>query len=418
MEALSVPPKGHGSSGGRHGALFMNRLTKIKSRLAGVKYRLAAPHPSREPRKAPPGRPLVAGFLGTPSGIGESARLCLAALTRLRHAPRALDLSPRFLPHERMEAPLEDDLDPAAPGPLILHVNPPELPAVCAHLGRGVIRDRLVVGYWAWELPDIPANWCRGFDYVHEVWVPSVFTAEAVAPHTDKPVRIVPHPVPVATASPSRADFGVKEDVFAVLAVCDLRSGIARKNPLGAVEAFRRAFGDDPNCLLILKVGGVVGNESVFRGLRRSIAGNNVMLITDVLPPATMEVLIASIDVLLSLHRSEGFGLMLAQAMRAGKVVIATDWSGSRDFLTSKNGAPVSAHLVAVEDQQCRYKGENQCWAEPDIEEASAQLRRFAEFPEMARILGEQARRDMDEFCSDTLYWSNTGEVFKRSVAV
>ncbi|KIL99573.1 Glycosyltransferase [Paramagnetospirillum magnetotacticum MS-1] len=389
-------------------------LAAFRSRLAALKYHVTAPKASQLTPDWPMGPPIVGGFLTTPSGIGESARLCLAAFRRLGLFPGEIDLSPRFLPHDRM-APSANAAF-GGTGPLVLHVNPPELPAVCAHLGPNILGGRPIIGYWAWELPDIPDDWHRGFAYVHEIWVPSRFTAAAVGRHTDKPVRVVPHPVPSVAAAPHRARFGFPEAACVVMAACDLRSSMARKNPLGALAAFRAAFDDDPSRLLVLKVGGLTGNEAAFETIRRAVDGlGNVLLLTEVLSPEEMDSLIASIDILLSLHRSEGFGLLLAQAMRAGKAVVATDWSGSTDFVTADTAEPVPAHLVTVEDPQRRYGGRNQIWADPDLDESARLLRRLADDPERRIEIGTRARRKIAHWCDDLNYSASLGEPFRRA---
>lgn len=381
----------------------MSRLCEFRHLAARMRRLLTAPRPARQPPHQG-GSPIVAGFMSTPSGIGESARLCYSALARLKLEPRAVDLSPHFLPHDILRQPPLPAPDTLDGGPLIIHANPPELPAVAAHLGTSLMSGRLVVGYWAWELPDMPATWRWGFSFVHEIWVPSRFTADAIRPHTTKPVRIVPHPLRPAITRADRASFGLPEDAFVALAVCDLRSSLARKNPLGAVEAFVRAFGpDDARHILVLKVGGIEGNRDSFAQLTRAVANiPTVRLLAGHLSTERMDALLASIDVFVSLHRSEGFGLVVAQAMLAGKAVVATGWSGTADFLTEATAVVVPSGLVPVADAQGVYR--RGVWAEPDLGAAAAGLARLAADPEARHAMGIAAAAHIRAFCSDSRY--------------
>ncbi|MBF0560656.1 MAG: glycosyltransferase [Alphaproteobacteria bacterium] len=360
------------------------------------------------------GRPVVAGFHRTPSGIGESARLCHQALTHLGYAPAALDLSPRYLPHDLMALPGADVVSCDGDGPLILHVNPPELPSVIRYLGWRMVRRRCLIGYWAWELPRMPDQWRFALRLVREIWVPSRFCAEAIRPHTHKPVRIVPHPLAPFSGRPDRQGFGLPAGAFIALTVADLRSSLARKNPLGAVAAFRHAFGTSSDHRLVLKIGGVLGNEAAFAGVAAAVAGmTNVHLLAEALPDDRMASLMASVDVVVSMHRSEGFGLVIAQAMQAGKPVIASDWSGSTDFLDSDTGLPVPVRLIAVDDAQGRYlSAQGQVWADPDIDVAADCLRALAADPALAASIGARAQAHIANRLSSATYQMALGEAF------
>lgn len=385
----------------------------LKRRLAHLYYRATAVAAEPLPAKRPPGRPIVAGFLRSASGIGESARLCLDALTRLGCDPRALDLTERFQPQGGLSLDLPGS-DDGATGPLILHVNPPELEAVTSHLGRRLMRGRSVFGYWAWELPRIPENWARAGRFVHEIWVPSTFCAEAVGAAPGRPVRVVPHPLSSRNGVAHRARFGLPEDALVVLAVADLRSSLERKNLWGMVDAFRLAFGDRNDRVLALKLGGLGADPALAEQvLGRLQATSNPHLLQEALSPAAMQDLFASVDIVLSLHRSEGFGLVVAQAMMAGKAVVATDWSATKDFTGPESAALVPASLVSVVDPQGIYPDVGQHWAEPDIEAASVQLRRLADEPETRLRLGRNAALRIREHCSDERYWNALGERFR-----
>lgn len=259
-----------------------------------------------------------------------------------------------------------------------------------------MVRRKRVVGYFAWELPAIPPNWKKALDLAHEIWVPSRFTADAFRPYTALPVRVVPHPVRCPTvADLARADFGLPEDAFVVLTMFHMGAGFVRKNPIGAVRAFRQAFGDNLNAVLVIKVADADLVPWAMAELQSAIgSAPNIRIFHDKLSRDRVAALIRCADVVLSLHRAEGFGLVPAQAMLLGKPVIATGWSGNTDFMNQRNSVLVSYKLVPVRDPQESYTQEDQAWADPDVEQAAVWLRRLAENPELKQRLGEAATKD------------------------
>ena len=312
--------------------------------------RLIAPLPDRT---VSGGLPLaIAGLFSTASGIGEGARLAYAALDEAGYAPAAFDLSSAFGQSEFADLAARRPLSPGG-GSLIVHHNGPYVPHALWALGHNLVRGRRIIGYWAWELPRLPSVWRSGFTFVHEIWVPSTFTRDAVAAATSLPLHVVPHPLPKMPITPNmRGKLGLPQDALVVLNVFHLGSAFSRKNPLAAITAFRRAFGDAPDRLLAIKVIDN-GTHQARQELDAAIAGaGNIRLIEGMLPEADMAGLMAAADIVISLHRSEGFGLVLAQAMALGKPVVATAWSGNLDFMNERNSAQVSYKLVPVRDPQ------------------------------------------------------------------
>src|SRR4051812_11181890 len=198
-------------------------------------------------------------------------------------------------------------------------------------------RGRRVVGLWWWEVMAFPARWLRAFDAVDEVWVGSRFVADALA--AVSPVPVVAIPMPVATPRPARggrAALGLP-DGFAFGFVFDYASVVERKNPLGLIEAFRRAFppGGGVGPALVLKTIGGDRDADAHGAVLAAAAGHpGIRVIDRHLAPAEKDALIAHLDCYVSLHRSEGFGLTLAEAALLNVPVIATDYGGTRDFLT------------------------------------------------------------------------------------
>jgi len=393
----TIPRNGAPSHPGVLRRLWRYLPQHTRNQLQSNLARLVAPVPDAVARG---GFPIgIAGMFSTGSGIGEGARLAYASLEAAGYAPAAYDLSGAFGQVE-FAAPPRRALAPGG-GSLIIHTNGPFIPHALWALGRARIRGRRIIGYWAWELPKLTPIWRPGFGFVHEIWVPSRFTRDAVAAATKLPVHVVPHPLPPMPVTPNMRDkLGLPQDAVVVLNVFHLGSGFVRKNPLAAVEAFRRAFGNAPNRVMAIKL--VDNGASRARHeLETAIAGaSNIRLIEGMLPHADMAGLMAAADIVISLHRSEGFGLVPAQAMSLGKPVVATGWSGNLDFMNDLNSALVSYSLVPVRDPDGAFDACDQKWAEPDIGHAAEWLRRLADNADLRATMGARAAADVNALLS------------------
>jgi glycosyltransferase involved in cell wall biosynthesis len=258
-----------------------------------------------------------------------------------------IDLS-RFFPGHPggfLTCDLLDGRGYRGPAHVIIVINAPEMKYALCLLGRSFLRDKFVTGSWAWELPSLPKAWDPGFDAVHEVIAPSRFSAAAMAARgLVKTVGAAPHPVTL-DSPPSRAccRVGEKQEPFTIVSAMSARSALARKNPLGLIRAFRPAFGGSIDARLKL----VVTDTDVYP------AGRSLIL-DAIENAANIEIRWTSFgrselyrwwqgaDAFALLHRSEGFGLPLAEAMCAGYPVIATGWSGNMDYMTEENSFTIT----------------------------------------------------------------------------
>lgn len=281
---------------------------------------------------------------------------------------------------------------------LVLHVNSPQLPAALRRLPRGALRGRRIVGYWQWELPVAPALWRVGVPFVHEIWTSSAFTAGALQPLLPAGIalRVVPHPVAAVPPVPSalgRGDFGLPDAAVITLVSLNLASGWSRKNPMGAIEAHRMAFGTRRDRLLVLKIGHShhYPNEVAQLGQVAAELGN-VLLETRTFPIEDTHALTACVDIVLSLHRSEGFGLVPAEAMLLERAVVATDWSANTEFMDSASAAMVTYRLIPAADARGVYAVPGAMWAEPDPADAARHLVRLAGDAQARAALGFAGR--------------------------
>jgi glycosyltransferase involved in cell wall biosynthesis len=349
-----------------------------------------APHPDRTPPPAAHGL-AVAGELSRTSGIGESARLMAAAAERLDTKIWRVDVPPPV--DATAELPKPTDSFPPPGAPLAIHINAPQLPLAFLRLPRSLPKNRRIVGCWYWELPTVPPEWRHGARFVHDIWAPSRFTAAALEPLKPGRVRVVPPPLADAPPIPAHADraaFGLPDNAVITLVSFNLASSFARKNPLGAIAAFRAAFGDRPDRILLLKIGHPNHAPADFERIRQAAQAPNIRIETRSLPTADNHALTACCDIVLSLHRSEGFGLVPAEAMFLGKPVIATAWSGNMDFMDTDTAALVGYRLIPVQDDRLVYRDSE--WADPDMGDAAGHLRRLADDAEARHALAARGQ--------------------------
>ncbi len=285
-----------------------------------------------------------------------------------------------------------------------------------ARYGERAFQGRHTVGLWPWEMPLWPEADRDVFDRVDEVWAISSFVRDMYMAATHIPVRRVP-PV-VHCNAPSGTPTG--SDRFTFLFIFDFASGFERKNPLAAVRAFCKAFprGNEP-VELVLKAVNAGHFQVQQETLQQECQGDDrIRYLFERISPEDMAGLMDACDCYLSLHRSEGFGRTIAEAMAAAKPVIATDWSGSRDLVGPDTGFPVRYSLVPVPEDA--YGGSRGCrWAEPCLAHAAEMMRVVAKMPaDELRLKGEAARRFMQAHFSvqaaGRVYEKYVGNIIRR----
>lgn len=335
---------------------------------------------------AAPSPIVVSAFLTGSSGVAAAGRMTADALEAagfavIRHDLGALLDAGGFQAHGL----------PGDPGGVwLLHANPPEAKLALARLRTAEWDRRHRIGYWAWELPRAPADWLATARAFHEIWAPSVFVRDSLAGADTRLVER-PHPPPeVGDARPDRPRFALPQDAVVFLAMADLHSGAARKNPLGAIKAFRMAWPrPQTEVVLLVKTHSASADPQALAALHAAVAGRPDILVSDGrLDRAGALSLIASCDVLLSLHRSEGFGLPIAEALALKRAVLATGWSGSETLLAEVPQARLPFRLVPVSDPGGPYDDPSQTWAEPDLAAAADRMRALATDPELRGQIG------------------------------
>ncbi len=335
----------------------------------------------------------LAGYLDATAGVGEAARHVHEALRAAGVAVAPLALRSAAPSSPDAATPAGEASHPVT----IVCANPAGMTGARDELGPAALEGRHVIGMWWWEVGALPQRWMRAFDLVDEVWVGSRFVADLLAAVSPVPVVHVPLAVPEPpVADAGRSDLGLPEG-FLFGFVFDYASVVARKNPLGLVEAFGRAFpdGGDDGPSLVLKTLGAERHPAEHEALLAAAAAQpRVVVIDSHLPAEEKNALIRELDCYVSLHRSEGFGLTIAEAMLLGTPVIATDYGGTRDLLTAFNSLLVDHRPVAIGPGNDPYPEDGE-WAEPDLDHAAALMRAAHADPQAGAARAARARADV-----------------------
>lgn len=346
----------------------------------------------------------LTGYLGHTLGLGAAARGYVQALDAagvpvstvtvpLHHLALPVRLEDAYGQHA-----FEDLVHDGGHGFEIVAVNADELPSFVQRLGEDYFEGPRI-GIWGWETNSIPPRWQRAFALVEEIWVYSQFMAANIGAVAPVPVLALPPPVesPATAATPLR--LGVP-DGFLFLFVFDYLSTVQRKNPVGLVEAFKRAFapGEGPR-LLIKTINGPLRPLSEEEVLWAVDGREDVHVIDRSLTGDELNGVMAACDCYVSLHRAEGFGLTLAEAMAIGKPTIGTRYSGNVDFMNDDNSYLVDYEIGRV-GPECEIYPPDGEWAEPSVEHAAELMRRVYEGRDEAARRGAQAAADIERTLS------------------
>jgi glycosyltransferase involved in cell wall biosynthesis len=373
----------------RAGAALWWERQRRKKRQAGEAVPAAKPAPAALRPSAGPEGLNVVGWAEAPTGVGEACRGTLAALAGAG------------IPHAlwRLGEGTEDRPEQGLPYEVTLyHVNADMMETVQGQVPRGLSLGRYRIGYWFWELSHFPASQAGAFQHVDEVWAPTRFCQDAFRALSPLEVRWVPPCVIPSEAEPARRDtLGVPAGSFLFFNAFDALSVPERKNPAGLLDAFARVARESRRPVhLLLKVHHLEQAPGLEEELRRRAAGLPVTLWTETVSRRELDGWMAACDAYVSLHRSEGLGLPLIEAMALGKPVIATGYGGVTDFLDETTGFVVRHRLTRLERRAGPYPAEA-VWAEPDAGHAAALMRSLAEAPESAAERVAAARRRVRE---------------------
>lgn len=324
-------------------------------------------------------------------GLGESCRIVAGAL-KAAEVPFCIYNIPLNGPAKEENIIWKDYEQSTLPYKVnLIHLNPSQLVGI---VGKQILKGHYNIGYWLWELPEFPEEWDYAFSMVDEIWTPSDFVTQAIQKRTSKPVLSMPYgfAMPPIKETCTRAHFGLPEDRFLFLISYDGNSVSERKNPLGAIHAFCCAFRPEEKVGLVIKATHPRDEDlEQFEGL---LADYHWNLLTDSFEKTKFNSLLCDVDVYVSLHRAEGFGLVMAEAMMLGTPVIATAWSANMEFMNSDVACMVDAKVVELaKDCPPYHKGNH--WAEPDEAQAAGFMQKLYRDRTFYQYKSEAAREHL-----------------------
>ena len=339
----------------------------------------------------------VIGYLRTASGVGEVGRQTLHTLEAAGVAAEGLDVALNVAA-SRTDTSCERLLREQVSAPVqIFNINADQLALVVGHVKPRLRRDAWRINIPFWELSHFPAPWLGQFAEMDEIWAPSRFIQASLAGLLDKPVIHMPVAIEIDRPAPlPRERFDLPERRFLFFFAFDFLSYLDRKNPKAVVAAFRLAFPRPGVAGLVLKCmnGDMVPDQ--LAAFQAEIGDRpDIVLIDTTLSRADTLGLLAAVDAVVSLHRSEGLGLLIAEAMLLRKPVIATDYSATREFLTAATGYPVDCQLVPLRPGDYPFP-EGQLWAAPDVSHAAWLMRRLHDDPASAAARVDEAVRHLE----------------------
>jgi len=278
----------------------------------------------------------------------------------------------------------------------LICVNADQVPLFFESMRGQLLPGARNIGLWAWEVEDLPPAMSASERFLDEVWGISRFTAAALARRLRRPVRAFPLPVVVPEVRRrTRAALGMPEG-FLFLFCFDYDSVFRRKNPLAVVAAFRQAFGDRAGVVLYIKTTNADRHGAESEALRAAARGRANIVIRDAYVTSDDYFsMLDACDCYVSLHRSEGFGLTVAEAMAIGKPVISTAYSATLEFANDANSFPVPVRIVEVGGGAPPYPPRSR-WAEPDVAAAAEQMARVYADRAGAAAVGARARADIE----------------------
>ncbi|MEG4625814.1 glycosyltransferase [Microcoleus sp. w1-18aA5] len=315
----------------------------------------------------------IAGYINGEFGIGEGVRANIRA-AEAAGIPFAINNFTRS-PHRKQDTTYQN-FSQDNPHPVnLIQVNADQVAAFIKHTGSTYFENKYNIGFWAWELPAFPPEWQPAFNHFHEIWTYSNYCAEAISALAPIPVIKIMPSIALPAPSLNREALNLPKNKFIFLFVFDFSSRIERKNTLATIQAFKQAFGEDDRLLLIIKSSNSNKHLEEQKLLKSAIANSsNIKHLDGYLSKNKLNGLLYNCDCYVSLHRCEGFGLTMAEAMFYGKPVIATGYSSNTEFMNVGNSYLVKYKLIPIEQDCGPYKKGN-VWAEADVEHAADLMR-------------------------------------------
>ncbi len=335
------------------------------------------------------------GYIKSEHGLGEACRLTADALAHTKLSWTAYDWEMNN-PSRQEDTTWDYKISKDLPYNVsIFNINADQMAVAKQYLPEKAWQGYRI-GIWYWELTEFPEEWCSAFDLVDEIWAPTRFIQDNLQKIAPCPVIYMPPGISrkMPDKKYDRAYFELPENAFLFLNMFDAYSYSSRKNPSAAIEAFQMSFKpDDMTVGLVLKINNISKESKEYNELVEVLKGyQNIYIIPKTMTREEINGLINTCDVSVSLHRSEGLGLLCEESMFFGKPVIATNWSGNTDFMTENSACLVDYTLVPI-GEYYGTNAANQFWAEAKVDHASRYMLRLREDREYYREISRNAKK-------------------------
>ena len=341
----------------------------------------------------------LVGHPYAPIGMGEKLRCTFRAFKSVNISPVLTDIY-QLTPPDMDELTEFAGVSSNTPSMInIFHINGDEVENSLTHLSLNTEWPGYNIIYPAWELSRYPREWAEQLDRFDEIWAQSKYTFQALESMCKKPIIHMPETGEIVLSTfLSRRYFRIPESDYIFLFFFDVRSYLKRKNPYGVINAFRQALLLRPvaKIRLVLKVNGAELAPQVMEELRDYMAdiAEHITLLDRLLSDNETKNLVRCCDCFVSLHRSEGFGHGMAEAMSLGKPVIATAYSGNMEYMASEVSYNVGYSLIPLQKGDYPHY-QDQVWAEPNVDDAIKYMIELIDNPMNGRIIGQKARQHM-----------------------
>lgn len=353
----------------------------------------------------------ISGVLQGEFGMGKSGLSLIKSIEEagIPYTVNYVDELHKNIDHENKLTVSPDNKYPVN----IMHVN-----ADCSHrffarVGSSYFENRYNIGCWVWESDRIPEEWYDSFRYYDEIWVPTKFCQDAVSSVSTVPVVRVPISINIDEKPliNIRSKYGISAKDFMFLFVFDFYGSSVRKNPVGLIDAFHMAFEDNENVVLVLKYINHENFPAQYNEIRSKLSDkNNIKVVERHIKKEDLYSLYKNCDCYVSLHRAEGFGITMAEAMFLNRPVIATGYSGNMDFMNLNNSFLVKYDMVEIGEKEYPPYRKGYFWADPDLDHAAELMRYVYENPEESEERGRKASEDIKKNFSPTAI----GEIIKK----
>jgi len=339
----------------------------------------------------------IAGYMKGVFGVGQAARNTVFAV-QTTDVPYAIN-NVSCEVQRSDDCTFDDEFTDDNPYSInIVHINADQTGVFANLSGHEYFEERYNIGLWFWELEDFPKEWHRYFAFYDEIWTKSEFVRDAIAKVSPLPTYNIPNTVYIdKEINPDRRMFNLRDDVFIFLFAFDYFSVFQRKNPLAVIEAFKKAFGDSRDVMLIIKSINAEPYQKEYKAtLDASQNNNNIVIWNRSMSWYEMLTLTKSVDCFVSLHRSEGFGQGLAEAMLLGVPVMATAYSGNMEFMNHENSWLVDYEIVDIKEDHFPYTKGN-VWADADTDHAAEVMKEIYSNKDLATKKAKIAKKYIED---------------------